>query len=195
MDTVAPRPRRFGALWIILGVAVLLGIWSIVSYNRLVAAKTGVEASWAQVETQYQRRFDLVPNLVNTVKGAANFEQQTFVQVTEARSQFASAPTRDDKIAVAQNFESSLSRLLVTVEAYPQLKATQAFQDLMAQLEGTENRIGTARRDYNEEVRSYNLAVRQFPGSLFAGLFGFAPEKFFESAQGSDKAPAVDFNG
>ncbi len=195
MDTVVPRPRRFGALWIILGIVVLLGIWSIMSYNSLVTAKTGVEASWAQVETQYQRRFDLVPNLVSTVKGAANFEQQTFVQVTQARSQFAAATTRDEKIAVAQNFESSLSRLLVTVEAYPQLKATQAFQDLMTQLEGTENRIGTARRDYNEEVRSYNLVVRRFPGSLSAGLFGFAPEKFFEGAPGSDQAPTVDFNG
>lgn len=195
MDTLAPpAPRRSKLLWIVIGVIVLLGLWVIASYNGLVSSKTGVESSWAQVETQYQRRFDLVPNLVSTVKGAANFEENTYVAVTQARSQFAAAPSRDDKIAVAQNFESSLSRLLVTVEAYPQLKATQAFQDLMTQLEGTENRIGVARKDYNDAVASFNVKVRMFPGSIFASMFGFAPEKFFESAQGANTAPSVDFS-
>lgn len=182
--------------YIVLGIVLILGVWLIFSYNGLVSARAGVRNSWAQVETQYQRRVDLVPNLVSTVKGAANFEQDTFKQVTEARSAWAQAKTvadRGQEIAAANTFDSSLSKLIVTVEAYPQLQATQAFRDLMTQLEGTENRVAVARKDYNDSVASYNVRVLQFPGRIAAALFGFQPEKSFEAAPGSDVAPKVDF--
>jgi LemA protein len=188
--------KKISPWFIVLGVIVIVGIWLVSSYNGFVTSKGNVDKQWAQVETQYQRRVDLVPNLVSTVKGAANFEQETFTQVTEARSAWAQAKTvgdRGQEIAAAGNFDSALSRLLVTVEAYPQLQATQSFRDLMTQLEGTENRIATARKDYNDAVFSYNVDVQRFPGALAASLFGFAPEKSFEAAPGSENAPAVDF--
>ena len=194
MNSTAPTGFRLSPVYIVLGVIVLLGLWAIVAYNNMVTQKQNVETQWAQVETTYQRRLDLVPNLVNTVKGAANFEQTTLQAVTEARTKWMQpGASRDDKIAAADQFESSLSRLLVTVESYPQLKATQAFSDLMTQLEGTENRIAVARRDYNDAVRGYNLAVMRFPGSLFARIFGFAPQQFFQAAAGADTAPTVNF--
>lgn len=181
---------------LIIGVVVLLGLWGAASYNGFVSSKGAVDGAWAQVETQYQRRVDLVPNLVSTVKGAADFEQETFTEVTAARSAWAAAKTagdREQQIAATQNFDSALSRLLVTVEAYPQLQATQAFRDLMTQLEGTENRIATARRDFNDAVVAYNVKTRRFPDLLLAGLFGFGPEKTFEAVAGSDTAPVVNF--
>jgi LemA protein len=186
-----------GSPWLIaLGIVVLIAIWLMLSYNGLVSAKAFVENKWAQVETQYQRRMDLVPNLVATVKGSANFEQETFKQVTEARSAWAQAKTISDRgqqIQAAANFDSAFSRLLVTVEAYPQLQATQAFRDLMTQIEGTENRIATARKDYNDAVFSYNVKVQRFPGLIAARVFGFVAEKTFQAQQGSDLAPKVDF--
>ncbi len=188
--------KKLSPWMIVLAVAVVVGLWLVTSYNGLVSARAGVQNAWAQVETQYQRRVDLVPNLVSTVKGAANFEQETFTQVTEARSAWAQAKTVGDRgqvIAAANGFDSALSRLLVTVEAYPQLQATQAFRDLMTQLEGTENRVAVARKDYNDSVAAYNIRVLQFPGRLAAALFGFDAEKSFEAAPGSEKAPEVDF--
>lgn len=181
---------------LILGAIVIIGLWLISSYNGLVTAKGLVGNRWAQVETQYQRRIDLVPNLVSTVKGAANFEQETFMAVTEARSAWAQAKTvgdRGQQMQAAAGFDSSLSRLLVTVEAYPQLQATQAFRDLMTQLEGTENRVAVARKDFNDAVFSFNVRVRTFPGALTAKLFGFVAEQSFEAVAGAEKAPAVDF--
>ena len=186
--------KRSSILWIILGLIVLLGIWLGSSYNGFLTARAGVDNSWADVQTQYQRRFDLIPNLTSTVRGAADFEQETFTSVTQARSQWQSAGSREAQIAAAEEFDTALSRLLVTVEAYPQLQATQAFRDLMTQLEGTENRISTARRDYNGTVQTYNLKVSRFPGNLLAGMFGFGPETYFESAEGADEAPKVDFD-
>ena|SRR3989338_1697884 len=180
-------------LWIILGIAAVFVLWLWSGYNGLISGRESVTASWAQVETQYQRRVDLVPNLVSTVKGAADFEQETFTAITEARSRWQTAPSRNDRIAAAGEMESALSRLLVSVENYPQLQATQAFRDLMTQLEGTENRIGTARRDYNETVRSYNIRVKRFPSNILAGIFGFDEEQFFEAAEGAENAPTVDF--
>lgn len=182
--------------WIILGVIVLVAVWLVGSYNGLVSARAGVDSSWAQVETTYQRRFDLIPNLVSTVKGAANFEQSTLTEVTNARSAWAQAAQNKDRsgqITAAQGLDSSLSRLLVTVEAYPQLQATQAFRDLMTQLEGTENRIATARKDFNDSVMGYNVKVQRFPGNVAAGIFGFNAEKFFDSTPGAENAPTVDF--
>ena len=180
-------------LYVILGIAVLVLAWIWVGYNGLVTSKAAVDASWAQVETQYQRRFDLVPNLMSTVKGAAKFEQDTFTAITEARSQWQSAGSRDAKIGAAAGFDTALSRLLVTVEAYPQLQATQAFRDLMTQLEGTENRIATARRDYNQAVQAYNVRIARFPSNVLAGVFGFGPEEMFSADEGAEKAPAVSF--
>lgn len=186
--------KKIPALYIVLGVVALACLWLWSGYNGLVTGKEAVDASWAQVETQYQRRFDLVPNLVSTVKGAANFEQETLQQVTEARTKWmAAGASRPQQIGAAQQLDGALSRLLVTVEAYPQLQATQAYRDLMTQLEGTENRIATARRDYNTEVQSFNVRVKRFPGNLLAGMFGFGAEEFFNSTEGSQNAPSVQF--
>jgi LemA protein len=180
-------------LWIVLGIAAVFGLWLWSGYNGLITGRESVTASWAQVETQYQRRVDLIPNLVSTVKGASAFEQDTFTAITEARSRWQTAPTRGDRIAAAGEMEGALARLLVSVENYPQLQATQAYRDLMTQLEGTENRIGVARKDFNDAVRSYNLRVKRFPSNMLAGIFGFDEEQFFEAQAGSDVAPKVDF--
>jgi len=181
--------------WVIVLIVVLvvLGGWLWSGYNGFVSQEENVKNAWAQVETNYQRRIDLVPNLVNTVKGAANFEQSTLIAVTSARTQWMGATSRQDKLAAAQNMEGALGRLLVTVEAYPELKATEAFRDLMTQLEGTENRISVARKDYNDAVKVYNVAIRRFPSNLLAGMFGFAQENPFEAAEGAEVAPVVDF--
>jgi LemA protein len=185
---------RSRSLWILLAIIIVLGGWIASGYNGLVSSKENVTNEWAKVESQYQRRFDLVPNLVNTVKGAANFEQQTLLGVTEARTKWLNAGSVNERIDAAQGFESALSRLLVTVEAYPQLQATQAFRDLMTQLEGTENRIAVARMDYNNAVLDYNQRVKRFPGNVLAGMFGFAPEKAFDATPGAENAPPVDFS-
>jgi LemA protein len=184
---------KFRAWHIIVAVVVILGLWGVTTYNGLLAADGNVTAKWANVESDYQRRFDLVPNLVSTVKGAANFEQETLTQITEARTKWMAGGSADNRVAAANQFESALSRLLVTVEAYPQLNATGAFRDLMTQLEGTENRINVSRKDYNDAVFSYNYKVRRFPSNLLAGLFGFSAKESFESAEGAENAPKVEF--
>lgn len=181
---------------LIVGLLVLISLWLMGGYNRLIAADENVNNAWRQVETQYQRRYDLIPNLVRSVQGAADFEQETFTEVTEARTRWMNANTdgnRDTQIASVTEMESALSRLLVTVEAYPQLQATSAFRDIMTQLEGTENRIATARRDFNQNVRAYNLIVRRFPGNLLARFFGFEGLSGFESDAGATSAPDVQF--
>lgn len=194
MHLRSSRPAKTAVvLLIVLGVFVLLALWVGSTYNSLVTQHGNVQTAWSHVEEQYQRRVDLIPNLVNTVKGSANFEQQTLTQVTEARTKWMNAGSADERIDAANQMEGALSRLLVTVEAYPQLKSTEAFITLMAQLEGTENRIGVARRDYNTRVGEYNIAVRRFPGNIAAMMLGFGQEKFFESAPGSEDAPTVDF--
>lgn len=186
--------KRFGMLGLILGFLVLLLLWVWSAYNGLVTAQESVNGSWAQVETAYQRRMDLIPNLVNTVKGAANFEQETLTAVTEARTQWMGAQgNREAQIAAADQMEGALARLLVTIEAYPQLQSVAAFRDLMTQLEGTENRITVARRDYNDTVRGYNVRIRTFPTNVIAGLFGFPREEFFEALPGAETAPSVNF--
>lgn len=185
--------RMKTVITLIVGFLFLIALWMWSGYNSLVTLQESVKNSWAQVETTYQRRMDLVPNLVSTVKGEANFEQSTLTAVTQARTQWMNAPDRTSKVEAAQGMESALSRLLVTVESYPTLKATQGYQDLMVQLEGTENRITVARRDYNDAVKAYNIGVRSFPRNLLAGFFSFGQEKPFESDAGSEKAPVVDF--
>ncbi len=184
------------SLLIILGLVLITGLYMASLYNSLVNLDVNIDESWAQVEVQYERRFDLIPNLVSTVKGVANFEKETYEAVTRARSAWASAKESGDRpaqIAATNSLESSLSRLLVTVENYPQLKAQQNFSDLQVQLEGTENRIAVARRDFNEVVTPYNKKIRKFPTLFFAGLLGFGEKAFFESSDAAAEAPVVDF--
>ena len=187
----------------ILGFILLLGGCGCSGYNGLVQKDQNVKAKWANVESDYQRRSDLIPNLVNTVKGAANFEQETLTGVVEARAkatQVTVDPTNlsPEKIAQFQKAQgelgSALGRLLVTMEKYPELKATDAFRDLQSQLEGTENRIKVSRNDFNTAVQDYNTSVKTFPMVLFSGLFGFTEKGYFTADAGAEKAPTVDFN-
>ncbi|MBI5742706.1 MAG: LemA family protein [Candidatus Niyogibacteria bacterium] len=184
------------SLIIVLAVLALAAVWVFSSYNSLVSVDEGVKNKWADVETQYQRRMDLIPNVVNTVKGSANFEQSTLQAVVEARSAWANAKASRDinaETAAAQSFDSALSRLLVTVEAYPNLKSTEAFRDLTTELEGTENRVAVARRDFNAAVKDYNLVIRRFPSNLVAKIFNFDLRSSFEATNGAEKAPEVKF--
>ena len=190
--------------WIILIIiAVAAGLGLMSSYNGLVKAETEIDSVWANVESSYQRRADLIPNLVNTVKGQANFEQQTLTNVIEARAKATQTKIDPSNLTEEQLNEfqqnqnqvgSALSRLLVTVEQYPQLKANEGFMNLKAQLEGTENRINVARNKFNEAARIYNEKVRQFPTKLAAMIFGFKAKPYFKSAAGAENAPTVNFN-
>ncbi len=185
-------------------VAVVLGIYVVRGYNRLVPAQASVDTAWAQVQTQYQRRADLIPNLVNTVQGAANFEKSTLTDVIKARAEatkvtidMSKAPTDPEAIKKFQQAQdglsSTLGRLLAVSENYPELKANTNFRDLQAQLEGTENRITVARGDFNKAAQAYNVMVKSFPTVLYAGLLGFNPKAYFTSAAGSENAPTVSF--
>jgi LemA protein len=185
---------------IVIGALALGGI-----YNRLVRLQQGVDQSWAQVQNVYQRRADLIPNLVNTVSGAANFEKSTLVEVTNARASVGrvqidpnKAPADAAKLEEFQQAQgqlsNALSRLLVVVERYPELKANQNFLSLQAQLEGSENRISVERGNFNTAVQNYNTAVRSVPANFVAGIFGFAPRPFFNAQPGAEKAPTVNFN-
>jgi LemA protein len=187
---------------IIVGVIVLAVVTLMGTYNGLVGQREKVTASFANVQTQYQRRADLIPNLVNTVKGSANFEQSTLTQVVEARSKATSIqvdPSKATPEQVAKYEEaqgqvgSALGRLIAVAENYPDLKASAAFQDLMSQLEGTENRIQVARSDFNEVARPYNTRLQTFPTNLVAGMFGFEQRGYFQADAGTDTAPKVDF--
>ncbi|MEY3152234.1 MAG: LemA family protein [Bacteroidota bacterium] len=186
----------------IVAFILLLGGCGCSGYNGLVQKDQNVKSKWANVESDYQRRADLIPNLVNTVKGAANFEQETITAVIEARSKATQTTVNandlsPEKIAEFQKAQGQLSgaigRLLVSVERYPELKATEAFRDLQAQLEGTENRIKLSRNYFNEAVQDYNTSVKKFPMVLFSGLFGFNEKGYFTAEAGSEKAPTVDF--
>jgi LemA protein len=165
------------------------------TYNGLVTMDEGVKASWAQVENQLQRRYDLIPNLVETVKGYAAHEEGVFVKVTEARSKVAGASTIDNKIEANNELSSALSRLLVVVEQYPELKANENFIRLQDELAGTENRISVERRRYNETVREFNVRIRRFPTNLIAAMFNFEKASFFEVPEEKQEAPKVDFTG
>ena len=187
----------------IVAFILLLGGCGCSGYNGLVQKDQNVKSKWANVESDYQRRSDLIPNLVNTVKGAANFEQETITQVIEARSKATQTTVNasdlsPEKIAAFQKAQGQLSgaigRLLVSVERYPELKATEAFRDLQAQLEGTENRIKVSRNDFNAAVQDYNTSVKKFPMVLYSGMFGFNEKGYFTAEAGADKAPTVDFN-
>lgn len=191
---------------VIVGFFVIVGIglfsWGTKAYNGMVTMQESVTSQWGNVETAYQRRSDLIPNFVNTVKGAANFEQTTLTQVIEARAK-ATSVTIDPTKMTAENMQqfqqaqgqlsSALSRLMVVVEQYPELKATQNFRDLQVELEGTENRISVERRKFNEVAQVYNTFIRRFPQNFLAGMFGFQAKPYFEATEGADKAPEVKF--
>ncbi|MHA6249503.1 LemA family protein [Pontibacter sp. CAU 1760] len=185
----------------LIGFVILMS-QSSCGYNTMVQKDETVEMAWANVQNAYQRRADLVPNLVNTVKGAANFEQETLTQVIEARAKATSVNISADNLtpeniqqfqAAQGQLSGALSRLLATVEAYPELKANQNFLELQAQLEGTENRIAVERRKFNEAVQDYNTTVRSFPNNLMAGMFGFERKGHFEAEASAQTAPTVQF--
>src|ERR1700757_2589643 len=190
---------------IILFVVLVGGCALAGSYNRLVGLQQKVDQSWAQVQNVYQRRADLIPNLVNTVQGAANFEKSTLTEIARARASVGQIKLDPNKAptdaAQLQQFQAAqgelgnaLSRLLVVSERYPELKANQNFLGLQAQLEGTENRISVERGNFNTAVQEYNIAVKRFPTVLFAGMLGFTPRPFFEAQPGTEKPPPVQFN-
>lgn len=193
--------RNFSRFSILI-LAVLMPLLSGCGYNRLVEQDESVSQQWAQVENAYQRRADLIPNLVNTVKGYADFEQETLTGVIEARSKATSVTVNADQLTpeAVENFQaaqeqlsSALSRLMVVVERYPDLKANQNFLELQAQLEGTENRISFERKKFNDAVAVYNMSVRRFPRNIIAGIFGFDKKGYFKAVEGSEKAPEVQF--
>ncbi len=195
--------KKYSVILLIVALIIVVAAWCVSLYNGLVKKDEAAQAAWSQVENVYQRRMDLVPNLVNTVKGAADFERSTLEDVVAARAsatQVKVDPSQltEENIAryqkAQENLSGSLSRLLVTVERYPELKASQNFRDLQAQLEGTENRITVERMKFNEAVRSYNTAIRRFPRNLVAGMFGFEKKGYFEAAQGAENAPEVSFS-
>ena len=178
---------------IIVGVVVLLGIALISANNNLVSMEAKVDAALANIDTNLQRRADLIPNLVSTVKGYAAHEQEAIDSVTEARANLAGASTVEEKAAADSALTTALNNLLVIVENYPDLKASANFTQLADELAGTENRIAIARRDYNDAVQSYNTAIRKFPTSLVAGLFGFTQKDYFRASDGAQDVPDVAF--
>ncbi len=197
------------SLLVLIGVFVVLGLFvliifltSIRTYNNMVQYDENVTNAWSQVENQYQRRADLIPNLVNTVKGYAEFEQETLTQVIEARAKATSVNINAENLneqTMAQfqqaqdGLSSALARLMVVVEKYPDLKANQNFLELQAQLEGTENRISNERMKFNETTKTYNVYIRKFPANFFANIYGFDQKPYFEAAEGAEKAPEVKF--
>lgn len=194
--------KKHLGLFITLGVVFVIVAWCVSGYNGLVQMDEGVQNKWADVETQYQRRADLIPNLVNTVKGYAAHEKETLSEVVKARSEATSVKFDAENMSAEQmaafqkaqsGVSSALSKLLMVVEKYPDLKANQNFLELQSQLEGTENRITVARRDYNAVAKEYNSTVRKFPKNIIAGMFGFEKKVYFEAEQGAEKAPAVQF--
>lgn len=195
--------KSLGCIIAFVVVALIIAVWAMGQYNGLVQSREAVNTAWAQVENVYQRRMDLIPNLVATVKGVAAFEKDTYIAVAEARSkagQIKISPEMLNDPAAFKQFEesqaalgSALSRLLAVAENYPQLKANQNFLELQSQLEGTENRIAVERRKFNEVAQGYNTKIKSFPANLLAGLFGFRERPYFSAAPGAEKAPEVKF--
>ena len=178
----------------VIGVVVLVGLWLMGLYNGLVKSDQEVKTQWAQVETQYQRRFDLIPNLVESSKAVLKQEQALIDSVTEARTKYSGATSIDEKAKAAGEVESALGRLLVVMENYPELKSDETVQRLMDELAGTENRVAVERKRYNDLVGSFNIKVKTFPTNVFAGMLGFSEKAFFEAAEAASTAPTVNFN-
>lgn len=195
------KPKNMGLIIVIAVVAIIV-MWGIGGYNSLVSMDENVNNKWANVETQYQRRSDLIPNLVNTVKGYATHEKSTLEAVMQARSQATQvridpANCTPEQLAAYQKAQgdvtTALGKLLAITENYPQLKANENFLELQSQLEGTENRINVARKDFNDTAKEYNVAIRRFPKSILASMFGFEKHNYFEAEAGAEKAPKVEF--
>ena len=178
--------------WIAIAVVAVVLLYGWSSYNSFVGKNEAVDGQWAQVETSYQRRFDLIPNLVASVQGIFEQEQSVFNALAEARTRYAGAATVDEKAAAATQVESALARLLVVVENYPQLRSVESVNGLMAELAGTENRVSVERRRFNEMVQGLNVAVKRFPSNVVAGIFGFGERAYFEAAEGAAEAPQVE---
>ena len=180
---------------IVIAVIVIAGVMLMSSYNGFVNSEENVDQSYAQIETQLQRRLDLIPNLVNTVKGYASHEEEVLTQISNARARLAGANTPEEEATANTELSGALSRLLVVVENYPNLKADQQFTQLMDELAGTENRIAVARKDYNDEVALYNKKVKRFPGAIIASITGFDEKEYFNADPSAQEAPKVDFGG
>jgi len=179
------------ALAVVAGIIVIV-MFFVSMYNGLVSGNESINAGWAQVETQLQRRFDLIPNLSESVKSVLKQEQKVFGDIAEARTRYSGAKSTEEKVSAANNMEGALARLLVIVENYPQLKSNETVQQFMAQLEGTENRISVERSRYNESVRGFNVQVKTFPTNIFASMFGFSARTMFEAAAGAKEVPTVN---
>ena len=177
----------------LVALVVIIGAFFWTTYNSLVSSSQAADAQWAQVQTQLQRRFDLIPNLVESVKGIFNQERAVFDAIAQARTRYSGAQTTDQKAQAAGQVESALARLLVVVENYPEIRSQKNVTQLMDELAGTENRIAVERGRYNTSVLSYNNNVRRFPGNIVAGMFGFAPRAYFEAAPGAETPPKVQF--
>jgi LemA protein len=184
-----------GFIWLGIILVIILAVgasfWGM--YNSLVTKEQAIEAQWANVETQYQRRYDLIPNLVESVKGYMTQEKTIFEDLANARSKYAGAATTDEKAVASGEVEVTLARLLAIMENYPELRSIEAITTLMDELAGTENRISVERRSYNEMVRDYNTAIKTFPRNMLAGMFGFEAHEYFESVSGADQVPKVEF--
>jgi LemA protein len=179
-------------IYIVIALAVLVALYGGVTYNSLITKNEAITAQWAQVENQYQRRFDLIPNLVASVQGIMKQEQSVFTALADARARYSGAVTADAKAAAAGQVESSLGRLIAVVENYPDLKSSQAVQDLMVSLEGTENRVSVERKNYNDSVQSYVTSIQRFPTSVIALMFGFGPRTYFQvTNEAANTAPSV----
>ena len=179
--------------WIVIAVVALAGFWMVGQYNGLVTANEQVNGAWAQVDTQLQRRNDLIPNLVNTVKGYAQHEQEVFDNVSNARAKMAGAQSVSEKAEADAQLQGALGRLFMVVENYPNLKADANFRALQDELAGTENRIATSRRDYNGVVQTFNARIRQFPPNIVAGLLGFSSRDYFRASESAQTPPQVQF--
>ena len=179
-------------LVILLVIIALVLLYGLFTYNRLISGRENVDNQWAQVQIEYQRRFDLIPNLVESVKGVMKQEQTIFNALAEARTHYLSAKTVNEQALAATGVESALSKLLVIVENYPQLKSAENIQTLMAQLEGTENRVSVERKRFNDKVRDFNLMIKRFPSNIIAQMFGFSERSYFEAPVETQNAPKVE---
>ncbi len=193
--------KRSPILWVVIGLVAILFFWGCNQQRGLATADQGVQTSWSNVETNYQRRTDLYNSVVKTIQGSANFEKSTLNEVIAARSRATGITVNLDDSASLQQYQQaqtqlqgSFSRLLAVAEAYPDLKTTKAFQDFQTQIEGTENRINTARRDYNTAVNNYNLKVKLFPNNIFAGILGYHVKPYYKADPGSQNAPDINFD-
>ncbi len=181
------------SLIVLIVILAIIVLWGFSGYNSLVTLNENADAQWAKVETQYQRRFDLIPNLVSSVQAVLNKEQEVFGALSDARARYSGASTPDERASAASQVESALSRLLVIVENYPVLQSSENVRDLMAQLEGTENRVSVERTRFNDVVRDYNTAIKRFPKNILASIMGFDERAYFEAVSGAEVAPTVNF--